>query len=127
MPTAFRFDLGVPGVLEFRAQLRILHVLEAGQAVRDRSHVSAALHIVLSPQRIHTAAVSPDMSGKQRKIDQRYHVVHGVVMFRNPQRPANLCAFGLRVSVRGPPNYFRWYAAFALDRKSTRLNSSHGY
>ena len=36
----------------FAAQLVVLDVLEAGQAVGQRAHVAAALHVVLSAQRV---------------------------------------------------------------------------
>src|SRR5437879_11352606 len=114
MPSALRLNLGAPGALEFRSQLRILQVLEPGPTGSNRPHVSATLHIVLPAQRIHAAAISPDVSCKQRQVDQCHHVVHCIVMFRNPERPANLAALSLRVSMRRLPNRFRWHTGLAL-------------
>jgi hypothetical protein len=53
VPAVVRRDLRVPGLGELRVGLRVLlDVLEAGELVRDRAHVSAALHVVLPAERI---------------------------------------------------------------------------
>ena len=44
------------------------------------------------------------MPGEQREVDQREDVVHGVVMLRDAQRPADHPALGSRVRERGIPD-----------------------
>src|SRR5436309_13989576 len=56
---------------KFGAKNVILDVLESGQAIRQCAHIAAALNVVLAAQRIQSAAISPDMSGKQSEIDER--------------------------------------------------------
>src|SRR3989449_11483455 len=132
MPSAFRVNLRAPRAFEFRAQLGIFHVLEARQAVGNRAHVAAALHVILPAQRIYAAAVSPDVSRQQREVDQRHHVVDSVMMFRNSERPANLRALGFRISVCRPPDYLRRHTRFAfgslqrifLDALAVRIESA---
>src|SRR5207253_2361013 len=49
VPAVAWLDLDVPRAFELAARLVILlQVLEAGQSVRDRAHVPAALHVVLA-------------------------------------------------------------------------------
>ena len=101
MPAVLRDDRHAPRALELLARGRVpLDVLEPGQLVGDRAHVAAALDVVLPPERIHTAAVDPDVSGQQAEVDQRQHVVDRVVVFRDPERPADDGAIRLRVRVR---------------------------
>jgi hypothetical protein len=71
MPAILRNDVAAPRLLEFRSMLRLLDVLESRQLVRERPHVSAALNVVLSAQRIASAAVPSDVTREQREIDQR--------------------------------------------------------
>ena len=106
MQAAFGIDLRSVGAFKFRAQLRILHVLKARQAVGNRAHVAAALHVVLPAQRIYAAPVAPDVSGQQGQVNQRQHVVHGVVMLGDAQGPANLRALCFGIGVRGLANHF---------------------
>ena len=69
-------------------------------ASRDGAHVAAALHVVLPAQRHQAGAVAPDVPGEQREVDQREHVVGGVVVLGDAQRPADLGAVGGGVGVR---------------------------
>src|SRR5215831_11871059 len=101
-------------MLKLRAQFRILHVLKSRQAVRNRAHVAATLHIVLSPQWINAATVAPNVPRQQRKIDQREHIVHSVVMLGDAERPANLRTLGFRISVGGLANHFGGHASLAF-------------
>ena len=49
VPAVLRNDRTAPGLFEPRTRLVILHdVLEARELVGDRTHVAAALHVVLS-------------------------------------------------------------------------------
>ena len=100
-PAVLRDDRHAPGGLESRARLGVLFdVLEAGELVRDGAHVAAPLHVVLTAEGVHAAAVHPDVAGEQREIDQRQHVVHGVVVLGDAQRPTDHGAIGLGVGVR---------------------------
>ncbi len=59
VPAVARHDLAAPGGLEAGARLGVaLDVLEAGQLVRDRAHVAAALHVVLAAQRVEARSPS---------------------------------------------------------------------
>ncbi len=78
---------------------RIFDVLATGKLVRDRAHVAAALNVVLTSQRIDSRAVTSDVTAEQREIDERTHVVDGVVMFGDSERPTELGALGKRVCV----------------------------
>src|SRR5689334_443858 len=104
MPAAFGFDPGAPGALEFRAQFVVLHMLESGQAVGDCAHISASLDVVLAAERVETTAVAAHVTGEEAEIDEGQNVVHRVVMLGDSERPADLRALGLRVSVRGFPD-----------------------
>ena len=84
----------------FVAMLVVLDVLEAGQLVRERAHVAAALHVVLAAQRIAAAAVAADVAGEQREVDQRQDVVDRVVVLGDAQRPADHRAIGPGVLMR---------------------------
>ena len=94
-------DGHAPRALEPLARGRVLlDVLEPGELVGDRAHVAAALDVVLTAQRVHPAAVRADVPGQQAEVDQREHVVHGVVVLRDAERPADHRAVRLRVRVR---------------------------
>ena len=71
-----------------------------GQPVRDRAHVTAALHVVLPAQRLHARAVAADVAAEQREVDQREDVVDRVVVLGDPERPADLRAVRLAEQVR---------------------------
>jgi hypothetical protein len=75
VPADVRLERHAPVALEPRAHLGIEKVLEAGQPVRNRAHVAAALHVVLAAQRIAARAPRPDVAREQREIDEREHVV----------------------------------------------------
>src|SRR5690242_3322887 len=114
MPAAFGMDADAPGMLELRAQFGVLDVLEAGQAVGDRAHISAALDIVLAAQRVETAAVAAHMTREQSEVDEGNDVVHCVVMLGDAERPADLRALGLCVRMRGLPDDRGGHAGLAL-------------
>ena len=96
---------------KLRAQGVVLDVLEAGQLVRQRAHVAAALHVVLAAQRLEPRAVAADVPDEQREVDQREDVVDGVVVLGDPERPADLrrstrCAYACassRIASAGTP------------------------
>jgi hypothetical protein len=97
-----RRDDRVPPLAHPRARVVILlDVLEARQLVGDRAHVAAALHVVLAAKRIAARSPAADVPGQQRQIDQREDVVDGVVVLRDPERPADHRRAGARVRVRG--------------------------
>ncbi len=110
----FRRDLHAPGLLKFAAQFVVFHVLKTGQAVGDRAHVAAALHVVLAAQRIEAAAVAAHVAGEQREIDQREHIVDGVVMLGDAERPAEFRARGFRIGVRQFADHRGGHAGLAL-------------
>ena len=89
-------------------------MLKPRQAVGNRAHVAAALHIVLPAQRIEAASIATDVSREQPEVDQRQHVVDRVVMLGDAQRPANLRALGLGIRMRRLPNRFRRHAGLAF-------------
>src|SRR5690348_13602355 len=114
MPAAFGLDPDAPGVLEFRAQLAVLDVLEAGQAVGDRAHISTPLDVVLAAQRVETTAVAAHVTGEQAEVDEGDDIVHRVVMLGDAERPADLGALSPGVSVRSFPDDFGGHARLAL-------------
>ena len=77
-----------------------LEVLEARELVRDRAHVSAALHVVLPAERVEARAVAPDVAAEQREVDEREHIVDGVRVLGDPERPADHRPVGAREGVR---------------------------
>src|SRR5262249_53958839 len=103
-----------PSALEFRAQFGVLDVLEAGQAVGDCAHISAPLDVVLAAQRVETTAVATHVTGEEAKVDEGDDVVHGVVMFGDAERPADLRALSPSVSVRGLADDFGGHARLTL-------------
>ena len=134
VPAITRLDRGVPGALERRAHVGIENVLEARKAIGNRAHVAATLHVVLTAQRVESRAVTAHVSGKQREVDQREHVVDGIVMLGDAERPADHGAIGSRVGVSGLLNGVRRNARLALrerervglDAGPVRLESSRG-
>ena len=100
-PAVLRGDRHAPGRLESRTRLGVLFdVLEPGELVGDGAHVAAPLHVVLAAEGVHAAAVDPHVAGEQREIDERDHIVHGVVVLGDAQRPTDHGAIGLGVAVR---------------------------
>ena len=67
---AFRRDLHPPGLFKSRAQFVILHMLKSRQPVRNGTHVSAPLHIVLSTQGVETRSVTSHVACQQSQIQQ---------------------------------------------------------
>src|SRR5476649_2733948 len=115
MPASFGMDLYAPGLLILGADFIVLNVLKAGEAVRNGAHVTAALNIVLAAQWAHTATITAYVAGENGKIDQRDHVVGGVVMFSDTQRPAKLCAGRFRVGMVRLTDHFRGNARLTLS------------
>src|SRR6478736_312082 len=64
------------------------------------SYLATALHVVLAAQRVEPRAVAADVAGQQREVDEREDVVDRVVVFGDPERPADLRAVGPGVCVR---------------------------
>jgi hypothetical protein len=94
-------ELGAtPCTRELGVDIRVLEVLETRHAGRNGAHVTAALHIVLTPQGIQPAAVPADLSSQQREVDQRQDVVRRVVVLGDAERPADHRAVGAGVSER---------------------------
>src|SRR5207245_6426546 len=83
-----------PSRRELGMKLRDLEVLKPGQASGDRAHVASALHVVLAAQRVEPTAVTTDLSGEKAEVDQGEHVVGGVVMLRDAERPADHSSLG---------------------------------
>ena len=99
VPAAPGRDGDVPGLVEWRPELIVLHVLEARQAVRQGAAVAAALDVVLAAQRIEAAAPLAHVPAQERQVDQRQDVVHRVVVLGDAQRPADHRLLGRRVGV----------------------------
>src|SRR5207248_3004733 len=107
-------------------------MLKPRQAVGNRAHVAAALHIVLPAQRIEAASIATDVSREQPEVDQRQHVVDRVVMLGDAQRPANLRALGLGIRMRRLPNRFRRHPGLAFralepQSRMTSVSSTSRY
>ena len=115
VPAAFGRDFAAPGFFEFGAQFVVFDVLKTGQAVGNRTHVAAALNIILTAQRIDAAAVAADVAGEKREIDERKDIVHRVVMFGDAQRPAKLRARGFGIRVGHLANSFGGNAGFTFS------------
>ena len=114
VPATLRRDRHAPGRIELGPQRVVLDVLEAGQPIRQRAHVAAALDVVLATQRVEPGAVPPDVPGEQREADQRQDVVDGVVVLRDPERPADHRPVGRGEGVRGLADRRRRDAGLAL-------------
>ena len=115
VPAVSRHDLGVPGGVEPRAGLVVADdVLEAGQLVRDRAHVAAALHVVLAAQGVHAAAITADVAGEEREIYEGHNIIDSVVMLGDAERPADDGALRFGICVRRPADDFRGNAGFTF-------------
>ncbi len=114
MPAALGRDLTAPGLFELPAQIIVFHVLKSGQTIGNRTHVSAALNVILSAKGIDAAAIAADMASEKCKIDERKNIIDCVVMFCNAQRPAKLRARGFGVSVGHLANGFGRNTGLAL-------------
>ena len=79
--TVLRFERHAPGFFELAPDRVVLGpVLKPRQAVGDRSHVAAALHVVLAPERIEPRSPPAHVAGEERQVAEREDVVHGVVV-----------------------------------------------
>ena len=83
----FRVQVNAVDSFELAPSHIVVDVLETRQFVRKRTHVAAALHVVLATQRHQAATPSSDMAGQECQVAQRQHIVDGVVMFGNSERP----------------------------------------
>ena len=127
VPAVGRPDRGVPRRLEPRASLVVaLDVLEAGQLVRDRAHVAAALDVVLAAQGVEPGAVAPDMPAQEGEVDQAEDVVDGVVVLGDAERPADHGAVGTRERVRRLADRLRRNAGQALPHLERVLLDARG-
>ena len=86
-----------PRARELFVDRRILEVLETGQPGRDGAHVATTLDVVLAAQRVQAAAVPAHLAREQSQVDERKHVVDGVVMLRDAQGPADHASLRSRV------------------------------
>ncbi len=86
--------------LELGSGFGIGDVLEARQLVRQGSHVAAALHVVLAPQRDQPAPPSTDVTGEERQVAERQNVVDGVVVLGDAERPQDLSLLSRGVGLR---------------------------
>ncbi len=121
MPAAFGLDANAPGTLEFRAQFPVLDVLEAGQAIGDRTHIAAALYVILAAQRVETAAIAAHVAREQGEIDEGENIVHRVVMLGDAEGPADLRALSPGVSVGGLPDNRGGHAGLTLRARERIL------
>jgi hypothetical protein len=74
-------------------------MLKPWETIGKGAHIPASLDIVLTTKRIQAASVSPDVPGQKTKIDQRKNIVDADDMFRDAQRPADLCAISACVGL----------------------------
>ena len=82
-----RIELGAPGVLVARADLRILDRLVVREEHRDQAGVGSALHVVLAAQRMQPGARPADLAGDQRQRDQAARIVGAVGVLRDAHAP----------------------------------------
>jgi hypothetical protein len=123
VPSADRRNAAAVGALELCTRHRIVDILTARKLVRNRTHVAAALHVVLPAQRIESRSVPAHVPGEKRQIDDRQHVVDGVVVFGNAERPADFGAIRARVRVREFADPFGTNAGhFRRERQRVRLH-----
>ena len=94
MEPGLRRDRRAPRRVELRANAVVADLLEAGQLVGDRAHVSPTLDVVLPAQRLQARAPLADLARQQREVDQREDVVDGVVVLGDAERPAELHVLG---------------------------------
>ena len=134
VPAVTILDGDAPRRAELLAHRRIEDVLETCEPVGDGAHVATALHVVLPAQWIEAGAVTTDVTTQQRQVDQRQHVVDGVVVLGDAQRPAHLGAVGASVRVRELDDCLDGYAGDLaatdegplLDRRGIRLEAGGG-
>src|ERR1700737_3256708 len=111
-PPALARDLHAPRSFEFSTQRIVAYALESRKTIGDSAHVSAALHIVLTAQRVQSAAKSSNVAGEQREVDEREDVVDCVVVLGDAKRPTNHSAVGRRIGARRLTDDVGWYAGY---------------
>ena len=89
VPAAVRWHRHAPRSVELRPQFVVLDVLEPRQPVGQGAHVAATLDVVLATQRVHAAAVAPDVPGQQDERDEGEDVVDRVVVLGDAEGPAD--------------------------------------
>ena len=65
-----------------------------GELVRDRTHVAAALDVVLAAQGVEARTEATDVAAEEGEVDQREDIVDSVVVLGDPERPADHRAIG---------------------------------
>ena len=134
MPAPLAWKRGVPGRLELSDGDGIFDILSAQKLVGNRSHVAAALHVVLPSQRIETRAVSSDMTAEQRQIDECSDVVDRIVMLGDPEGPTERGLRSARIGYgelankgcRDAGRLFRVFQRVRLDGHSVFLKAVGG-
>src|SRR3954447_5391448 len=81
----FRVDGHAPFLFIDGAYRRLADVAIAGQFVREAAHVAAALHIVLSTQRIYADAAAADIAGGHGKICDRHDSRAALAVLRHAE------------------------------------------
>ena len=98
--TALVVERGLPQLLEFRADLRVLDRLVVGIEHRDQPGIGGALNVVLAAQRVEPGARSAELPGDQRQRDQAARIVGAMDVLRDAHAPEDDRAFGAGVGAR---------------------------
>src|SRR5580704_6343860 len=81
-PAELGTEFDAPLFLESPTDRVVVLVLEAREAVRDRAHIAASLHVILATKGIQTRPIRADMAGQQREIDKTENIIDRVVVLR---------------------------------------------
>ena len=114
VPAALGRHGHAPLLVERCSQGVVFDVLEARQAVGQGAHVATTLDVVLATQRVQATAVAPHVPRQERQRDEREHVVDGVVVLGDAQRPADHGAVGGGEGVCQLTDGIRRHARLAL-------------
>ena len=114
VPAALGGERDPPASFEPGADGAVLHVLEPGELVGQRTHVPTSLDVVLAPQRDQPGAEASDVAREQGEVAEREDVVGRGVVLGDPERPAQLRPASPRVVVRQARDRVGGHAGQAL-------------
>ena len=112
-----------PGGLEQRARGLIRNVTIAAELMRERAHVTRALHIVLTAQRIHAHAFAAEIAGRHREVGDAHHHRGALAVLGDAEAIVDGAVARFRIHARGGADLFRWDTSHCLQcfRRAIRM------
>ena len=84
--------------------------------MRERAHVAAALHVVLSAQRVHADALAADVAGDHREVRDRHHGRAALAVLGDAEAVVDRRVGRAREQARCAANVRRGHAGLVLQR-----------